>query len=71
MENPQEAIRLFFERLREGGKRQPSLLLSLDARDTDEERDRSLISFYKQRREKDQWAAPFRCHIQGNTNSAI
>nr|XP_055057119.1 uncharacterized protein LOC129441489 [Misgurnus anguillicaudatus] len=71
VENPQEAVRLFLEQLREGGKRQPSLLLSLDARDTDEERDRSLISFYKQRREKQQWAAPFSCHIQGDAAIGI
>ncbi len=65
MEHPQKVVQLFFEQLHEEGKRQPSLFLSLDARDTDEERDRSLISFYKQQREKKQWAAPFRCHIQG------
>ncbi len=64
VEHSQKVVQLFFEQLREEGKRQPSLFLSLDARDTDEERDRSLISFYKQR-EKNQWAAPFRCHIQG------
>ncbi|XP_058603956.1 uncharacterized protein LOC131522468 [Onychostoma macrolepis] len=71
VENPQEAVQLFFEHLREGGKRQPTLFLSLDSRDTDEERDRSLISFYKQQREKNQWAAPFNCHIQGDAAIGI
>ncbi|XP_058636673.1 uncharacterized protein LOC131543396, partial [Onychostoma macrolepis] len=71
VENPQEDVQLFFEHLREGGKRQPTLFLSLDSRDTDEERDRSLISFYKQQREKNQWAAPFNCHIQGDAAIGI
>lgn len=65
VENPQGAVQLFFEHLREGGKRQPTLFLTLDSRDTDEERHRSLISFYKQQREKNHWAATFNCHIQG------
>uniref|UniRef100_A0A0F8BL25 G2/M phase-specific E3 ubiquitin-protein ligase n=1 Tax=Larimichthys crocea TaxID=215358 RepID=A0A0F8BL25_LARCR len=54
------------EDLRRGGDHQPPLRLTLNAGDTDEERDGTLISFYKQRRETCQWAADFRCSILGN-----
>ncbi|TKS66094.1 hypothetical protein D9C73_000150 [Collichthys lucidus] len=50
-EAPSEAVRLFMEDLRRGGDHQPPLRLTLNASDTDEERDGTLISFYKQRRE--------------------
>ncbi|TKS67419.1 hypothetical protein D9C73_001257 [Collichthys lucidus] len=63
---PSEAVRLFMEDLRRGGDHQPPLRLTLNASDTDEERDGTLISFYKQRRETCQWAADFRCSILGN-----
>ncbi|XP_027138272.1 uncharacterized protein LOC109142316 isoform X2 [Larimichthys crocea] len=63
---PSEAVRLFMEDLRRGGDHQPPLRLTLNAGDTDEERDGTLISFYKQRRETCQWAADFRCSILGN-----
>ncbi|TKS66091.1 hypothetical protein D9C73_000147 [Collichthys lucidus] len=62
---PSEAVRLFMEDLRRGGDHQPPLRLTLNASDTDEERDGTLISFYKQRRETCQWAADFRCSILG------
>ncbi|KAE8278882.1 hypothetical protein D5F01_LYC22461 [Larimichthys crocea] len=60
---PSEAVHLFMEDLRRGGDHQPPLRLTLNAGDTDEERDGTLISFYKQRRETCQWAADFRCSI--------
>ncbi|TKS74054.1 G2/M phase-specific E3 ubiquitin-protein ligase [Collichthys lucidus] len=63
---PSEAVRLFMEDLRRGGDHQPPLRLTLNAGDTDEEWDGTLISFYKQRRETCQWAADFRCSILGN-----
>ncbi|KAE8277490.1 hypothetical protein D5F01_LYC24564 [Larimichthys crocea] len=63
---PSEAVRLFMEDLRRGGDHQPPLRLTLNAGDTDEERDGTLISFYKQRRETCQWAADFRCSILGD-----
>ena len=43
-DTPLEAMQLFLEELRQGGEHQPSLLLSLDARDDDEERDSALVS---------------------------
>ncbi|KAJ8007848.1 hypothetical protein DPEC_G00098450 [Dallia pectoralis] len=55
-------MQLFLEELRQG-EDQPPLLLSLDARDNDEERESALISFYKEMREKSQWTAPFNCRI--------
>lgn len=61
---PSEAVRLFMERLRREGDHQP-LQLTLNAGDTDEERDGTLISFYKKSREMCQWAADFRCSILG------
>ncbi|XP_076829455.1 uncharacterized protein LOC143475488 [Brachyhypopomus gauderio] len=66
VEDQKETVRLFLEQLRRQGQSQPSLLLMLDSRDNDEERDRSLISFYKESHQKSRWAAPFRCHIQGD-----
>uniref|UniRef100_A0A8C4EM14 HECT domain-containing protein n=1 Tax=Dicentrarchus labrax TaxID=13489 RepID=A0A8C4EM14_DICLA len=65
-DTPQEAMQLFLKELRQGGVNQPSLLLSLNARDDDEERDSTLISFYKENRTKSQWTAPFNCRIIGN-----
>ncbi|XP_076855020.1 uncharacterized protein LOC143509970 isoform X1 [Brachyhypopomus gauderio] len=66
VEDQKETVRLFLEQLRRQGQSQPFLLLMLDSRDNDEERDRSLISFYKESHQKSRWAAPFRCHIQGD-----
>ena len=43
-DTPLEAMQLFLEELRQGGDHQPSLLLSLDAREDDEERDSALVS---------------------------
>ncbi|TKS74062.1 hypothetical protein D9C73_008143 [Collichthys lucidus] len=63
---PSEAVRLLMEDLRRGGDHQPPLRLTLNAGDTDEEWDGTLISFYKQRRETCQWAADSRCSILGN-----
>ncbi|KAL1006773.1 hypothetical protein UPYG_G00076890 [Umbra pygmaea] len=65
-DTPKEAMQLFLEELRQGGEDQPHLLLSLDARDNDEERESTLISFYKEMREKCQWTAPFNCRILGD-----
>ncbi|XP_046890712.1 uncharacterized protein LOC124477148 isoform X1 [Hypomesus transpacificus] len=65
-DTPLEAMRLFLQELRQGGEHQPSLLLSLDARDDDEERDSALVSFYKEMRQKSQWTAPFKCRILGD-----
>uniref|UniRef100_A0A8C4ENM1 HECT domain-containing protein n=1 Tax=Dicentrarchus labrax TaxID=13489 RepID=A0A8C4ENM1_DICLA len=65
-DTPQEAMQLFLKELRQGGVNQPSLLLSLNARDDDEERDSTLISFYKENRTKSQWTAPFNCRIIGD-----
>ena len=64
-DTPQEAMQLFLKELIEGGENQPPLLLSLNAGDDDEERDVTLISFYKNDRAKSQWAAPFNCRIIG------
>ena len=64
-ETPIEAMKQFFEGVREGGKHLPPLQLSLDSRDNNEEQDSTLISFYKERRDKSPWAAPFNCRILG------
>ena len=64
-ETPIEAMKQFFDGAREGGKDLPPLQLSLDSGDNDEERDSTLISFYKGSRDKSQWAAPFNCRILG------
>ncbi|XP_062846985.1 uncharacterized protein LOC134309265 [Trichomycterus rosablanca] len=66
VQDPQKALRLFLEQLKQEGGSQPSLILSLDSTDNDEQRDGSLIKFYKEDREKRQWAAPFRCSIKGD-----
>ncbi|XP_036069241.1 uncharacterized protein LOC118599079 isoform X2 [Oryzias melastigma] len=66
VKNPQKAVELFLKQLKHGGEHQRALFLNLDAGDSDEERDMSLISFYKHQRDKNQWAAPFRCRIQGD-----
>ncbi|XP_049335358.1 uncharacterized protein LOC111196174 isoform X3 [Astyanax mexicanus] len=66
VQDPQEAVQLFLEQLKQEGASQPSLLLSLDATDDDEQRDCSLIKFYKSDYEKSQWKAPFRCSIKGD-----
>ncbi|XP_041916410.1 uncharacterized protein LOC121680889 isoform X3 [Alosa sapidissima] len=63
---PSEAVRLFMEELRRGANHLPPLRLTLNAGDTDEERDGALISFYKQQRQTCQWAAHFRCNILGD-----
>ncbi|KAL2099447.1 hypothetical protein ACEWY4_005927 [Coilia grayii] len=60
---PSKAVRLFMEGMRREADHQQPLQLTLNAGDTDEERDGTLISFYKQRRETCQWAADFRCSI--------
>ncbi|KAK0133369.1 hypothetical protein N1851_031095 [Merluccius polli] len=65
-ETPIEAMKQFFDGAREGGKHLPPLQLSLDSGDNDEERDSTLISFYKESRDKSQWAAPFNCRILGD-----
>ncbi|KAK0149957.1 hypothetical protein N1851_009281 [Merluccius polli] len=59
-------MKQFFDGAREGGKHLPPLQLSLDSGDNDEERDSTLISFYKESRDKSQWAAPFNCRILGD-----
>ncbi|KAL2085043.1 hypothetical protein ACEWY4_020561 [Coilia grayii] len=59
-------MQLFLKEVRHGGVNQPPLLLSLNASVDDEERDITLISFYKNDRAKSQWAAPFNCRIIGN-----
>ncbi|XP_032435724.1 uncharacterized protein LOC116730529 isoform X4 [Xiphophorus hellerii] len=64
--DPQKAVELFVRQLKQVGVNQRTLVLTLDAMDTDEERDMSLISFYKHKREIIQWAAPFHCRIQGD-----
>ena len=64
-DTPLEAMQLFLDELRQEGEHQPSLLLSLDARDDDEDRESALISFYKEMRLKSQWTAPFKCRILG------
>lgn len=66
--DPQKAVELFVRQLKQVGVNQRTLVLTLDAMDTDEERDMSLISFYKHKREIIQWAAPFQCRIQGITS---
>ncbi|KAK0136708.1 hypothetical protein N1851_027115 [Merluccius polli] len=66
-ETPIEAMKQFFGGAREEGKHLPPLQLSLDSGDNDEERDSTLISFYKESRDKSQWAAPFNCRILGDT----
>lgn len=68
VKDPQKAIEAI-EQLKQGGEHQRTLLLTLDASDTDEERDMSLISFYKHKRDNIQWAAPFHCRIQGGTST--
>lgn len=62
---PAEAVRLFMEELRRRTNHLPPLRLTLNAGDTDEERDGALIAFYKQQRQTCQWAADFRCNILG------
>lgn len=64
-ETPNEAMTKFFEGLKEGAKNLPPLQLSLHSGDNDEERDSALISFYKDKRDKKLWAAPFNCRILG------
>jgi len=59
-------MQLFLEELRRGGEHQPDILLALNARDSDEDRDRCLISFYQDLREKKQWTARFKCRIIGD-----
>ncbi|KAL6459467.1 hypothetical protein MHYP_G00329390 [Metynnis hypsauchen] len=66
VQDPQEALQLFLEQLKQEAGSQPSLVLSLDATDSDEQRDGSLIRFYKEDREKSQWTAPFHCIIKGD-----
>ncbi|KAL6455278.1 hypothetical protein MHYP_G00362730 [Metynnis hypsauchen] len=66
VQDPQEALQLFLEQLKQEAGSQPSLVLSLDATDSDEQRDGSLIRFYKENREKSQWTAPFHCIIKGD-----
>ncbi|XP_076841986.1 uncharacterized protein LOC143486078 [Brachyhypopomus gauderio] len=65
IKDPQEALRFFLEQLKQEGESQPSLYLNLDATD-DEQRDGSLIRFYKEDREKRQLTAPFHCMIKGD-----
>lgn len=65
MAAPFEAVRLFMEDLRKRGEHLAPLQLTLNAGDTDEERDATLICFYKQRRQACQWAADFRCCLLG------
>lgn len=64
-DDPTKAIKHFFEGLKEGGKNLPPLQLCLNAGDDEEEWDSNLISFYKQKQAKTQWAAPFNCRILG------
>ncbi|KAL6455463.1 hypothetical protein MHYP_G00360920 [Metynnis hypsauchen] len=66
VQDPQEALQLFLEQLKQEAGSQPSLVLALDATDSDEQRDGSLIRFYKEDREKSQWTAPFHCIIKGD-----
>nr|XP_023665259.1 uncharacterized protein LOC111842646 isoform X1 [Paramormyrops kingsleyae] len=64
VQDPQKALQLFLEQLKQEGGRQSSLFLSLDATDNEEERDGALIRFYKEDRERNQWTAPFHCSIK-------
>ena len=64
-ETPQEAMRLYIDEVKRVGSRQPDLLLALDARDTDADRDHCLIYFYKDTRDMKMWAATFKCRILG------
>uniref|UniRef100_A0AAV2K1G3 HECT domain-containing protein n=1 Tax=Knipowitschia caucasica TaxID=637954 RepID=A0AAV2K1G3_KNICA len=63
---PAEAIQLFCKDLRKGGQDLRPLLLTLDAEDGEEGRDSALICFYKDRYDKQQWSAPFKCRISGD-----
>jgi len=69
VKDPQKAIELFLKQLKQGGEHRRTLLLTLEATDTDEEPDMSLISFYQHKRDNIRWAAPFRCRIQGGAST--
>nr|XP_023665260.1 uncharacterized protein LOC111842646 isoform X2 [Paramormyrops kingsleyae] len=69
VQDPQKALQLFLEQLKQEGGRQSSLFLSLDATDNEEERDGALIRFYKEDRERNQWTAPFHCSIKPSSES--
>ena len=61
--DPQKACQLFRENLLDRNSECPSLLLSINMFDEEEEQDSSFISFYK--RNDVNWASPFRCRLKG------
>ncbi|CAL8350446.1 unnamed protein product [Boreogadus saida] len=62
--DPQKACQLFRENLLDRSAECPSLLLSLNMFEEEEEQDSSFISFYK--RNDVNWASPFRCRLRGD-----
>ncbi|KAK7882204.1 hypothetical protein WMY93_028378 [Mugilogobius chulae] len=60
----QEAIQLFIKQSQ--AMHHESIVLTMDARDTNEDSDMALVSFYKQQRDKAQWLSPFSCKIEGD-----
>lgn len=62
IKDPAQAAKVFRENLlREDASGTP-LQLRMDVRDSEEDRDRALLSFYKQQQE---WACPLHCTLHG------
>ncbi|XP_023822114.1 uncharacterized protein LOC105356421 isoform X2 [Oryzias latipes] len=63
-EDPKEACQLFRQQLLLRYSKCPHLLLSINMFDSEEDKDRSFIEFYK--RNNVEWAAPFKCMLTGD-----
>lgn len=68
-EDPMGACLLFRQLLLESNSKCPQLLLSINMFDPEEEKDSSLIEFYK--RNHVNWAAPFKCTLTGIAYSIL
>lgn len=58
-----KAARLFIRSLRKDYEQGEPLTLRLDLRESPQDRDRAILSFYKQPRV--QWANPLQCRLDG------
>ncbi|XP_076829586.1 uncharacterized protein LOC143475590 isoform X1 [Brachyhypopomus gauderio] len=63
IENPVQASKVFKESLLGEHASGRPLKLKMDIRDTEEDRERALLSFYKEQRE---WACPLQCALDGD-----
>lgn len=68
MKEPAQAAKVFKQNLLQQHASGKPLKMRMDLRDSEEERERELLSFYKQQQE---WACPLHCTLVGKEYKCI